>query len=69
MSTSIDFVEADSAGDGFHGRVKAFRKRILQEALSAADGNRTKAAEALGLQRTYFMRLIRKHPRRERVGR
>ena len=51
----------DAPGDDFHSRVEAYRKCVLQEALTAMDGNRTKAAQALGLQRTYFMRLIKKH--------
>lgn len=36
-----------------------FKKRLLAEALCAYGGNRTHAAQALGLQRTYLLRLIR----------
>ncbi len=33
--------------------------RLLQSALAQAHGNQTRAAEALGLQRTYLSRLIK----------
>jgi len=48
-------------GGGFHEQVEAFRRRVLSDALEQCDGNRTRAAEQLGLQRTYFMRLIKKY--------
>jgi DNA-binding NtrC family response regulator len=53
--------EAPGAGPagGFHDKVEAERKRIVQEALAACGGNQTKAAELLGLQRTYLARLIK----------
>ena len=43
---------------GFHGAVSDF-KRLLEATLTQAGGNRTRAARALGLQRTYLLRLIR----------
>ncbi|MCB9919334.1 MAG: sigma-54-dependent Fis family transcriptional regulator [Planctomycetes bacterium] len=54
---------AENARDsgGFHAQVEAARLRILEEALAACDGNRTRAAERLGLQRTYFARLWKKY--------
>ncbi|MCA8969001.1 MAG: sigma-54-dependent Fis family transcriptional regulator [Planctomycetes bacterium] len=57
--------DAESARDpvGFHAQVEAARLRILEEALAACDGNRTRAAERLGLQRTYFARLWKKYGR------
>jgi DNA-binding NtrC family response regulator len=48
-------------GAGFHRRVEEFRKEVIREALEAAGGNQTRAAEALGLQRTYLARLIRRY--------
>lgn len=39
--------------------VAAFKRRLLTDALVDAGGNRTHAAQALGLQRTYLLRLIR----------
>jgi Nif-specific regulatory protein len=43
----------------FHVQVAEFRKRLIQEALQRCGGNQTKAAEALGLQRTYLARLVK----------
>ena len=56
---------ADDPPPGFHARVEAFRREILAESLQAHGGNQTRAAEALGLQRTYLARLIRKYELRE----
>jgi transcriptional regulator with PAS, ATPase and Fis domain len=39
--------------------VEEFRKRLIRETLARHGGNQTKAAQALGLQRTYLARLIR----------
>jgi DNA-binding NtrC family response regulator len=39
--------------------VQAFKKRYLARALERADGNQTRAAEALGMQRTFLNRLVR----------
>jgi DNA-binding NtrC family response regulator len=36
-----------------------FKERLVRTALARADGNQTRAAEALGLQRTYLNRLIK----------
>ena len=47
--------------EGFHGKVEAYRKQVIEEALAATGGNQTRAAERLGLQRTYLARLIRKY--------
>lgn len=41
--------------------VDAYRASLLRGALVAAQGNRTKASQALGLQRTYFVRLIKQY--------
>ncbi|MEM7515791.1 MAG: helix-turn-helix domain-containing protein, partial [Planctomycetota bacterium] len=46
---------------GFHDRVEAFRSAVLLEALEAHEGHQTKAAESLGLQRSYFARLLKKY--------
>jgi hypothetical protein len=43
----------------WHGAVTKFKRRLLEQALRTAGGNRTRAARALGLQRTYLLRLIR----------
>jgi hypothetical protein len=44
---------------GYHDAVRSFRSRLLEHALATTGGNRTRAAELLGLQRTYLVRLIR----------
>jgi DNA-binding NtrC family response regulator len=67
------------AGDGdvtYHGAVCHFKRRLIEAMLHQAHGNRTHAARALGLQRTYLLRLIRElgvdapppPPRRVRGG-
>ena len=44
---------------GYHGAVSDFKRRLNEATLHQASGNRTHAARALGLQRTYLLRLIR----------
>jgi DNA-binding NtrC family response regulator len=46
-------------GAGFHQAVGEFKRRLIEATLSQSGGNRTRAARALGLQRTYLLRLIR----------
>ena len=44
---------------GYHGAVSDFKRRLIEATLHQARGNRTHAARALGLQRTYLLRLMR----------
>jgi DNA-binding NtrC family response regulator len=44
---------------GYHGAVHEFKRRLIEATLYQARGNRTHAARALGLQRTYLLRLMR----------
>ena len=44
---------------GYHGAVSDFKRRLIEATLHQSRGNRTHAARALGLQRTYLLRLIR----------
>ena len=44
---------------GFHGAVTEFKRRLIETTLCQWGGNRTRTARALGLQRTYLLRLIR----------
>jgi DNA-binding NtrC family response regulator len=44
---------------GYHGAVSQFKRRLIEATLHQVRGNRTHAARALGLQRTYLLRLIR----------
>jgi DNA-binding NtrC family response regulator len=61
---------------GYHGAVSEFKRRLIEATLHQVRGNRTHAARALGLQRTYLLRLIRDlgvaappvPPRRSRAG-
>ena len=39
--------------------VEGFKREFLALTLAAHNGNRSRAARALGVQRTYFVRLIR----------
>ncbi len=50
---------ASKPGVGFHGAVCEFKRRLIEATLAQAGGNRTRAARALGLQRTYLLRLMR----------
>jgi len=43
----------------FHESVERFKRELIERALAATKGNQTRAAELLGLQRTYLSRLIR----------
>ena len=44
---------------GYHDAVSEFKRRLIESTLREVEGNRTHAARALGLQRTYLLRLIR----------
>src|SRR5437660_9853009 len=50
---------ASSSTIGYHGAVSDFKRRLIETTLHETRGNRTHAARALGLQRTYLLRLIR----------
>lgn len=42
-----------------HEAISAFKRRLILHALSRHDGNRSRAAAALGIERTSLLRLIR----------
>ena len=50
---------APKQGPGFHGAVTEFKRRLIEATLVQLGGNRTRTARALGLQRTYLLRLMR----------
>ena len=52
----------------FHDRVEEFKRTVIRGALQATKGNQTRAAAALGLQRTYLARLIRNLALRDPTG-
>jgi DNA-binding NtrC family response regulator len=45
--------------EGFHDGVKTYKQTLIRAALDQAGGNQTRAAELLGLQRTYLVKLLR----------
>ena len=48
--------------------VEHFKRELLDLTLAAHGGNRSRAARALGVQRTYFVRLIRQFGVAQRVS-
>lgn len=51
----------------FHKEVDEFNKQLIRTTLGAHGGNRTYTARALGLQRTYLLRLLRQFEIQSRV--
>src|SRR3990172_1289109 len=47
------------SGKGFHEAVREFKRWIISDALKQSQSNQTRAAERLGLQRTYLAKLLR----------
>jgi two-component system, NtrC family, response regulator AtoC len=50
----------DLHGLSYHDAVRRYQKQVIREALQSSGGNQSKAADQLGLQRTYLSRLIKK---------
>ncbi|MCI0419509.1 MAG: hypothetical protein L0312_09855, partial [Acidobacteria bacterium] len=46
-------------GKPFHDAVREFKRWMIRNALKQSQGNQTRAAELLGLQRTYLAKLVR----------
>jgi DNA-binding NtrC family response regulator len=61
MATTTSGTTATTAptSAGYHGAVCDFKRRLIEATLQQMRGNRTHTARALGLQRTYLLRLIR----------
>jgi DNA-binding NtrC family response regulator len=62
LALSSGAVAKDSAADldrPFHEAVEDHKKLIIRQALTRAGGSQTRAAQVLGLQRTYLARLIK----------
>jgi len=51
--------QTDRMGGPFHETVERHKREVIQRALARAGGSQTKAADLLGLQRTYLARLIK----------
>ena len=58
MGEPADEISEESAGT-YHEAVRQFKRELLRSTLTQANGNQTRAAEALGLQRTYLSRLLK----------
>jgi transcriptional regulator with PAS, ATPase and Fis domain len=43
----------------FHKSIESHKRYVIEDALKKSNGNQSKAAQLLGLQRTYLARLIR----------
>jgi DNA-binding NtrC family response regulator len=63
---ALDYTSCDVDSDAvsylrlpYHESMDAHSRHIIEQALLDADGNQTKAAERLKLQRTYLARLLR----------
>jgi DNA-binding NtrC family response regulator len=61
-----DFFGGSASADGleegtlpYKEAIQAFKRSYIAKALARADGNQTKAAELLGMQRTFLNRLVR----------
>jgi len=52
-------VQATAGNGDFHAQVRESKRAIIRAALGRTGGNQTKAAELLGLQRTYLVKLLR----------
>ena len=57
LPVEADFAEDD--GLNYHAVMEHYSRKVIEEGLRRAGWNQTKAAELLGLQRTYLTRLIR----------
>jgi DNA-binding NtrC family response regulator len=51
--------ETGSLSRHYHDLMEAYSRRIIEDALRRNGGNRTRASEELGLQRTYLTKLLR----------
>jgi DNA-binding NtrC family response regulator len=43
----------------YHAAIDAYRREVILQALTQAQGNHTAAAKVLGLQRTHLQRLLK----------
>ena len=60
LPLSSDSDESSSTGRVYHDSVRSYQKQIIRNALHRSGGSQAKAADFLGLQRTYLSRLIKK---------
>ena len=67
-SSASPFMPIHPRPADFHSQVKEHKQAVIRAALREARGNQTKAAEILGLQRTYLVKLLRALEIRENGG-
>jgi Nif-specific regulatory protein len=69
LKTSDEAAPTAAAGIvPFHASVDAFKNDLIRRALDRAKGSQTRAAELLGVQRTYLARLIKTFALREETS-
>jgi DNA-binding NtrC family response regulator len=44
----------------YHEAIRGYQRQVIRQALRKSGGNQAKAADLLGLQRTYLARLVKK---------
>jgi DNA-binding NtrC family response regulator len=59
LSLSATETETEPRARHYHDLMAAYSRKIIEEALHRNGGNRTRASEDLGLQRTYLTKLLR----------
>ena len=59
QSTAHEVQHPPCSAKGYHDLMETYSRWVLEQALKRNDWNQTRAAEELGLQRTYFTKLIR----------
>ncbi len=65
ITSSVGLPESEAPAS-FHEAIVAYKRQIIRDALRRFGGNQSKAAGALGLQRTYLSRLIKELQVREK---
>jgi len=58
-ATAAAAPEITAAVRDYHAQMRAYKKAIIKAAMHQAEGNQTKAAALLGIQRTYLVKLLR----------
>lgn len=59
MAKTTTTPAAQPSPQRYHDAVTALKRRLIEDALRRCGGNRTAAAEELGLQRSYLYRLMK----------
>lgn len=52
-------VRRAEAKDGYHASVAEYKRQLIEQALAETEGHQSKAAQMLGLQRSYLSRLMK----------